>query len=615
MLIKEDYAMLVTHQSNDTPMEEILKGIASGATQLPDFQRGWVWEDSRICALIASISNAYPVGALMFMEYGGNSTRFKYRPFEGASVSKTPDTLVLDGQQRLTSVFCSMFCRDAVKTIDDKNKEIKRYYYLDINKCLDKYVDRIDAILSLPEDKQIKEDFGRKIVFDVDTRAKEYANHVFPLNLVYDWQAVSGWRTEYQEYHNYAPEIMKLWNRFEQEVLMPIFQYKVPVIKLSKETPKEAVCQVFENVNKGGVALTVFELVTATFATDDFDLRKDWERQRDTIGEKVKWLTRVTNNSAVVDNNAYLTAMTLFTRYKAFYNNGLENGPAVSCKRVDVLNLSLQDYESNSKPLTQAFIQAGKFLEEQRIFRERDLPYATQLIPMSVIFAVLNNRADDGTVRSKIAQWYWCGVFGEMYGSANETRFANDVTGVLKWLNGDVLPATVLRANFHPTRLLSLQTRNSAAYKGVMALVLKAKALDFISGKEMDFTVFSDENIDIHHVFPKSYCEGKKYPWQKWNSVVNKTPLSYRSNRIIQGDAPSIYLGRIVKQGNVAESDLNKALSSHLIDIDTIRADDFGVYFIKRAKSLLELIGDAMGKPVTGLGSEDVVKDFGGSLE
>jgi uncharacterized protein with ParB-like and HNH nuclease domain len=125
--------MAMNHQSNDTPMEEILKSIADGTTQLPDFQRGWVWQDSRICALIASISNSYPVGALMFMEYGGDSTRFKCRTFEGAAVNnKTPSVLVLDGQQRLTSVYCSMFCRDAVKTKDDKNRDIKRYYYLDI---------------------------------------------------------------------------------------------------------------------------------------------------------------------------------------------------------------------------------------------------------------------------------------------------------------------------------------------------------------------------------------------------------------------------------------------------------------------------------------------------
>ncbi|MDR1639087.1 MAG: hypothetical protein LBT59_05260 [Clostridiales bacterium] len=403
---------------------------------------------------------------------------------------------------------------------------------------------------------------------------------------------------------------MKLWNHFEKEVLMPIFQYKVPVIKLGKETPKEAVCQVFENVNKGGVALTVFELVTATFATDDFDLRKDWESRRASIGNKVPWLVRVTNSAAVVDNDAFLTAMTLLTRYYSFVNGGM----AVSCKRKDVLELELEDYKANAKKLGNSFIQAGKFLEELRVFRERDLPYATQLIPMSVLFAILGHKAEDGAVRAKLTQWYWCGVFGELYGAANETRYANDTTGFMKWLESGELPDTVSRANFYPTRLLTLQTRNSAAYKGVMALVLKSKALDFISNKEMDFTVFSDENIEIHHIFPKSYCE-KRYPGQKWNSVVNKTPLSYRSNRIIQGDAPSMYLSRIVKQGNVTENELDKALESHHIDVADIRADDFNSYFIKRAKSLLSMIGSAMGKPIQNLNSDDVIKEFGGSLD
>ncbi len=52
----------------------------------------------------------------------------------------------------------------------------------------------------------------------------------------------------------------------------------MPVITLDKSTPREAVCKVFENVNTGGVPLTVFELVTATYATNEFDLRKDWEK-------------------------------------------------------------------------------------------------------------------------------------------------------------------------------------------------------------------------------------------------------------------------------------------------------------------------------------------------
>jgi hypothetical protein len=148
-----------------------------------------------------------------------------------------------------------------------------------------------------------------------------------------------------------------------------------------------------------------------------------------------------------------------------------------------------------------------------------------------------------------------------------------------------------------------------------MALILKAKAFDFISGKEMDFTVFSDENIDIHHIFPQTYCKATKIPKTKWNSIVNKTPLSYRTNRIIGGKAPSIYLKKIAKDGHVTASILDQFIASHLINVEDLRSDNFNTFFLNRAKNLIGLIEAAMGKSVTGLSSEDVVKEFGGPLQ
>ena len=74
--------------------------------------------------------------------------------------------------------------------------------------------------------------------------------------------------------------------QFEQEVWMRFQQFKVPVIQLLRDTPKEAVCQVFEKVNTGGVALTVFELVTAIFAADDFPLREDWEQRKSRLHDQ-----------------------------------------------------------------------------------------------------------------------------------------------------------------------------------------------------------------------------------------------------------------------------------------------------------------------------------------
>ena len=269
------------------------------------------------------------------------------------------------------------------------------------------------------------------------------------------------------------------------KIIMPTQKYAMPVISLDKETPKEAVCQVFENVNTGGVSLTVFELVTAIFAMDDFPLRKDWEDRKELYfsGELLN----------IVTATDFLTALTLLFSFMS--------GGTVSCKKKDVLALRLTSYKKYADNLCKGFTIAEKLLQEERIFSSRDLPYSTQLIPLAAICTVLmdGNRIFTATVKNMVKQWYWCGVFGELYGSANESRYANDITQVIKWItDGGDLPKTVTDFFFNPTRLLSLQSRQSAAYKGIMALILKNHARDFISGAEMDFSTYSDERIDIH---------------------------------------------------------------------------------------------------------------------
>jgi len=605
--------MAASFKSNDTSIADILRQIDSGAVQLPDFQRGWVWDDNRIKALIASIMKSYPVGALMFLEYGGDTVRFKRRLFTGATKDATPEYLVLDGQQRLTSIYNAMYCQTAVPTRTDKGQEIERYYYLDIEKCLDSSVDTVDAILSVPEDRLIKSNFGRTVDRDLSTREKEYEQQLFPLNIVFDTVAWVEWTNGCRQFHGYGNlEVMKRMDDFTSQVLTQMQTYKVPVISLEKDTPKEAVCQVFENVNTGGVSLTVFELVTASFAADDFALREDWEgdEKKGTIGRRGR-MRKASRLLTGVSSTDFLQAITLVTRYWQWK----AEGPAVSCKKKDVLSLELGDYKKYADLVEDGFIKAAHFLGEQRIFSTRDIPYTTQLVPLSAIYAILGNKAHDSEVRKKISRWYWCGVMGEMYGGANETRYANDVTGVIAWVEGgESEPDTVARAYFQPMRLLTLQTRLSAAYKGVIALILKNGAEDFMSGKPMDYTFYDNEKVDIHHIFPQDYCRKQGYERRRWNSVVNKTPVSSRTNRVVKGVAPSVYAAKIIRDNHVSSEDFDSYMASHVVDVSLLRADDFDNYFVERAKGLIGLISDAMGKPVTNLDGDDVVEGFGAAL-
>lgn len=590
-------------KTNDRSLTDLMKDVDKGKAQLPDFQRGWVWDDNRIKALILSVIHNFPVGALMFLEYGNENIHFKHKPVDGSPASSElePDELILDGQQRLTSLYNALYSKNPVQTRTDKGKKIERYYYLSIEKALDPNADDDEVVISVPETKQITADFGRKTILDLSTREQEFKLKMFPMNIILDTSEEQNWQNKYYAFYNYDSAVIKQFTDLFTKVINPTQKYQIPVIQLDKDTPKEAVCQVFENVNTGGVSLTVFELVTAIFAMDDFQLRKDWE-DRKAVYFSNDLLSNVTSTD-------FLTALTLLSSFR--------KGGTVSCKKKDVLNLSLPEYKRYADTLCKGFSIAGKLLKEERIFSSHDLPYSTQLIPLSAICTVLmdDGRIHTTTVKNKVKQWYWCGVFGELYGGANETRYANDIVQVVKWINeGGELPKTVTDFYFDPNRLLSLQTRQSAAYKGVMALILKNHARDFISGEEMDFTTYSNEKIDIHHIFPKDYCKKMRYNSKKWNSIVNKTPLSASSNREIGGYAPSVYLGKLEKKGSVSPQDLDGYVESHWIDHNLLRADDFQNFIIDRARKLLKAIEAATGRTISGKDSDEVRQEFGAPL-
>lgn len=594
----------MSFRTAEPALKDVLDAIAKGETQLPDFQRGWVWDDFHIRSLIASLSLSYPIGAVMFLEAGG--VPFKPRLFEGVQLQPAPKpkTLVLDGQQRLTSMYLSLRSGLPVKTRTEKGADIQRVYFLNMADCLDPAADREEAVISIPASLQVTSDFGRKIDLDLSSPDLQYKQRMFPIGLMFDTQGFMQWKMGYATYHGNAADAIMFLMRFEQEIWLRFQQFKVPAIELTQDTAREAVCQVFEKVNTGGVTLTVFELMTATFASSEFNLREDWEARQKRMVAKHEILT-------AVDGTSFLTAVTLF----ASYERHLLNKSAVSCKRADVLRLDLDDFLKFQDRIEEGFKKAAEFLAEEKIFDARSLPYATQMIPLACICARSPEKITQHGNKQKLLRWYWCGVFGELYGGANETRFSMDLADVVQWVDGGGEPRTIRDASFAPTRLLSLQTRLSAAYKGLAALLMKHGGRDLVSGTPIDLNTYFNNAIDIHHIFPRTWCESNKLPREKWNSVVNKAPLAAGTNRFISGDAPSQYLSRIQKNKQVSSDDLDTFLISHVIPVLELRVDDFDGFIRRRASALLELIEGATGKTVVGRESEETAKAFGGVLE
>lgn len=601
-----------TFQTNPIDLNKLLEDCHAGVIQLPDFQRSWVWDEDRIKSLIASVSRAFPVGALMSLDTGG-PVNFKPRPVEGAPVDASklkPQSLLLDGQQRMTSLYQVTLRGKVVETVTPKRKKVKRWFYIDIRKALDNSVDREEAIIGVPEDKIEKSDFGRAIKLDLSEPEKEYAELMYPVSQVFDWDR---WQDGFDKHWkgDQNEETRELFRSFKKSILENFKYYRVPVITLDRSTSKEAVCVVFEKVNTGGKALDAFELVTAMYAASGHELRKDWYGDENNKGRlaRLKDTLRPADSEAGiiagVGNTDFLQAISLFhTRERrreaeAAGRQGKEL-PAVSGNRQALLSLPLEAYKKYEAQVERGFVQAAKFLHTLHIYRIFDLPYQSQIVPLAAILAEIGNGWENEATRTKLVQWYWNGVFGELYGSAVETRIARDFMEVPAWLSGGPEPSTVSETLFRADRLKTMRMRLSAAYKGVNALLMKEGAQDFRSGQKFDHTVFFGENVDIHHIFPQDWCKKKGYKSDIYDSIINKTPLSFRTNRIIGGVAPSDYLAKLElgddKSPALNAVKLDSFLKSHLIEPTLLRGNLFEAFMEDRQRKLLALIEEAMGK-------------------
>ena len=433
---------------------------------------------------------------------------------------------------------------------------------------------------------------------------------MYPVSQVFDWD---NWQKEFIEYSMKAGDFDEKWGvikAFKEEVIDQFTKYHVPVIALGKETSKEAVCVVFEKVNTGGKPLDAFELVTAMYAAEGHELRKDWYGVGATSGRHYRLQTAfhapgqefgILSN---VGNTDFLQAVSLFhtrdLRKKAEAAGKTANElPAISGNRRALLALPLDSYLEYQAQVEKGFLEAAKFLNMQNIHREFDLPYQSQIVPLGAILAEIGNLWNDAAVRAKLLRWYWNGVFGELYGSTVESRIAKDFIEVPNWIGGGPEPSTITDSTFRADRLFSMRMRLSAAYKGVNALLMRRGAKDFGSGQEFNHTVFFGENVDIHHVFPRAWCKRHGKDWKIYDSIINKTPLSYRTNRRIGGDGPAEYLSKI-EAGSETFAPmpfdvLDHYLETHLIESRLLRTNDFEAFIRDRQERLLMLIEEATG--------------------
>jgi hypothetical protein len=585
-------------------LKDILHWAAKGELQLPDFQRDYVWNDADVRSLIASVAKGFPVGALLTLETGGEVS-FKPRVLEGVSLSDLshPSQLLLDGQQRVTSLFQSTYSKEPVKTRNVQGREVDRYYYIDIRKALDSGADIEDSIIGMPRDKVLRTNFGRDVILDLSNPELEFEHHHFPLNQVFDCKDwFYSWRDHWKERNK---QVYDMERDFDKGFVDHVVRYKLPIIRLNRSNSREAICLVFEKVNVGGKKLDAFELVTAIYAAEEFDLRADWKGAPDQ-GRYSRMLRSPNKRDVLreVCSTDFLQACTLLHTRAVRVEKAKEGAtgkelPQISCRRDALLALPLEAYRKYADSVESGFIEAAQFLNELKIIWHKDIPYPPQVIGLAATFAIMGKQATTIESKKKLAMWFWSITCGELYGSGTETRLARDVPELIAWIGGvGNKPRSLDEAIFQLDRLNSLRTRISAAYKGIHALLMNQGCRDFSSGKPTDIMTFFNDQIDIHHVFPQKWCKDNGIPPSIFNSIVNKTPLSKLTNISIGGEAPSIYLAKIENKEGVSPEALDDILRTHLIEPSYLRNDDFDGYFADRMNKLGDLVGNAMGKSI-----------------
>ena len=295
-------------------------------------------------------------------------------------------------------------------THDARGRRIKRWYYVDMQKAMDPDFEREEAIISVPENKIETKNFGRETVHDLSSRELEFEKHMMPterlLDSKTDWLLgyISYWQSSNEQHPEGDP--ITFYNKFTESVINSFTGYDLPVIRLDKQTPKEAVCTVFEKVNTGGVTLSMFELVTASFAAQDekFSLRDDW-------GARHNRMHRDYGVLKGVEGNQFLQAVALLSTQE-HHREAIAAGrpqnriPAINCRKNDILELDVNDYHRWANRVEAGFMNAAKFLLSQFIFTSYNVPYNTQLVPLATLSVELGNALEPAIAKAKLERWF-----------------------------------------------------------------------------------------------------------------------------------------------------------------------------------------------------------------
>jgi hypothetical protein len=455
----------------------------------------------------------------------GGAKMFAPRPFEAApELIGEPGLLILDGQQRLTSLYQAFAGKGAHRFFLNLRELIDG---MDVDEAVEVYtpkqaakwatIEAQAADLMLPLARTRSFTYSRDDALDVREAAGE------------DVKKLKVQLNEVGERH-----------------VRMVDMYQFPMTTLSDSTPVEAVCNIFETLNKTGVKLSVFELLTARAFAHDVRLRGMWDKA---LAERP-----ILEEFGI---DPYYILQAIAVRHMR------------SPKRGAVLNLKIPQITDNWDAAIAGMADSLTMLREEcGVLVAKWVPYYTMLITMAAVWPDVTEATGpaQGGARDKIRRWFWCSVFSQTYENAPNSRSEADVPNLRDWLEGAPDPEVVAGFTFDSEIWRSVTVRQRALYKATIALTMSGNPRDFHKGRQLTPAIIVGEEVDDHHVFPQQYLKDNGLG-DAVDSVLNHTLIDKITNIRIGKKAPSTYLDEMIngKDGHDGQgrAKVDTILSSH----------------------------------------------------
>lgn len=559
--------------SHDNPkLVGIVERAREGRIVLPEFQRDFVWSRDGIAELLVSILKGYFIGTFLALRTDIDNNPFAVRAIQGVdkhSEYLRPELMLLDGQQRLTSLHYAL----AAPSIPLRGTKSSWRFFLNLSKLSPEDLD--DAVTSA-QSSRCKEMLKRETQFQT---------LIIPFTELEHWDdwlnAYEEWliNLDRDEYFEFRKHRMPVWKK-AIGVLQQAQVYMLTIPRVSPEDPDrvDEVCAIFEKMNSTGVRLSVFDLLTARLFRHQIKLRELWE-----VAVKDHDYLRTLSGGDSSDYGIYtLRTMALI--------RGME------IRNKTLINLSPDKFEEDWRVAAKYVNEALRRTQSTNAdgfgaFNPKWIPYSTMVSTLGALLHYVDSHDVDHRAYKYIRKWYWGSVFLERYAGAVDsvsTRDYRDLVALFEDKDrepavfADIDERILSKGNFS---LLGVSRVNST-YRGVVSLVAKRGAKDFRADDSIEF-----HKLDDHHIFPRAYLRElkngpveKRYSQGDINQVLNRTLISSATNKLISDSTPSEYVEEVIPQERKVE-----LLDSHFIDKEALAAlesDDYEAFLLRREELL-----------------------------